>query len=97
VFAAIVLSLIGCNSTDSLDPNSSTQPETVDQGASVALSTTSFAGGIPIGIFALPTSEFGSRYNGAMRNIWPGELLGELAAIKGRGGKVGRMFAGSQE
>ena len=95
--AAIALALIGCNSTDSLDPNSSTQPETVDQGASVALSTTSFAGGIPMGIFAMPTSEFGSRYNGAMRNIWPGELLGELAGIKARGGKVVLMFAGSQD
>ncbi|HJR18063.1 MAG TPA: hypothetical protein VJ808_14530, partial [Gemmatimonadales bacterium] len=51
---------------------------------------------IPIGTFAQPTSVFGDRYNGAMRNIWPDDLLSELAAIKSRGGKVVLMFAGAE-
>jgi hypothetical protein len=58
---------------------------------------TAFAGGIPFGTSALPTSWFGSRYNGALRNIWPGSLVSELAAIKARGGKVVLMFAGNEK
>ena len=62
----------------------------------VSLASASFAGGIPFGTSALPTSWFGSRYNGALRNIWPGSLRSELAAIKARGGKVVLMFAGNE-
>jgi hypothetical protein len=57
----------------------------------------SFAGGIPIGTFAQPTSEFGSRYNGAMRNISPNALRSELSAIKSRGGRIVLMMAGPQD
>jgi hypothetical protein len=106
MFGAIVLTLVGCNNSDSFNPDSSVPPGTValgsDAGVQLAsastptFSTTSFAGGIPIGIFALPTSEFGSRYNGAMRNISPSLLLSELAAIKSRGGKVVLNFTGNQ-
>jgi hypothetical protein len=93
LFATIILSLVGCNSTDSLSPDSNTPPSVnTDPSLSVA-----FAGGIPFGTFAQPTTAFGSRYNGAMRNIWPGELLSELADIKARGGKVVLMFAGSED
>ena len=56
----------------------------------------SFAGGIPIGLFAMPTSEYGSRYNGALKNIGTGQLISQLNAIKQRGGKVILMLAGSQ-
>jgi hypothetical protein len=52
------------------------------------LASISYAGGIPFGNFAQPTSEFGSVFNGAQRNIYPQYLLRELAAIKARGGKV---------
>ena len=55
-----------------------------------------FAGGIPFGTFALPTSAMGDLFNGAMRNIGPKLLLKELAEIKDRGGKVVLMFAGNQ-
>lgn len=56
----------------------------------------SFAGGIPMGTFAQPTSEFGSVYNGALRNIGVNRLLSELSAIRSRGGRVVLMMAGSQ-
>jgi hypothetical protein len=56
-----------------------------------------FAGGIPIGVSAQPTSLFGSLYNGALRNIWPAYLRRELAAIKQRGGKVVLTFSGASQ
>jgi hypothetical protein len=58
------------------------------------LAALSFAGGIPIGSAAQPNSYFGSRYNGALRNIYPQFLRENLAAIKSRGGKVVLMMAG---
>jgi hypothetical protein len=58
---------------------------------------TSFRGGIPIGTFAQPTSAFGDRFNGALRNDWPEFLLKNLAEIRARGGKVVLMFAQSQQ
>ncbi|HKU62783.1 MAG TPA: hypothetical protein VJQ44_16305 [Gemmatimonadales bacterium] len=86
LFAVILLASVGCNSSDAFDPGSTSTPTLA----------TSFAGGIPMGTFAQPTSEFGSRYNGAMRTIGAGQLLEELAAIKSRGGRVVLMFAGPQ-
>ena len=106
LLATVVLSVLACNSTDSFDPASNSSPAAVDQGPEAGvqvspvgqpqLASTSFAGGIPFGMFALPTSEFGARYNGARNNIWPNHLLDELAAIKGRGGKIILMMAGPQ-
>jgi len=60
------------------------------------LAALSFAGGIPIGSAAQPNSYFGSRYNGALRNIYPQYLRENLAAIKSRGGKVVLMMAGPE-
>jgi hypothetical protein len=57
---------------------------------------TSFRGGIAIGHYNMPTSAYGSLHNGAMRNIWPNELVQQLSAIRARGGKVVLMFAGSE-
>jgi hypothetical protein len=104
VFGAIIVILIGCNSTDSLTPSSSTPAEVGDQATPVDQGTlagnasfsTSFAGGIPMGISNLPTSWYGSRYNGALRNIYPAYLTSELAGIKSRGGKVVLMLAGNE-
>ncbi len=97
IFGAIVLTFFGCNSTDSLNPES-TAPVGVEVAPVEApsLASASFAGGIPLGIFAMPTSEFGSVYNGAMRNIGAGRLISELSAIRARGGKIVLMMAGSQ-
>jgi len=58
------------------------------------LAALSFAGGIPIGSTAQPNSYFGSRYNGALRNIYPQYLRENLAAIKSRGGRIALMMAG---
>ncbi|HZN97786.1 MAG TPA: hypothetical protein VFB61_08660 [Gemmatimonadales bacterium] len=97
VVSSLVFALFGCNSTDTLTPESSTPsddtPEvlTVDDGMQAALT---YRGGIPFGAFALPTSSFGSIYNGALQNRWPEYLLSELKNIKARGGKVVLMFAG---
>jgi hypothetical protein len=91
--ATILLSIAGCNSTDSLDPESSAPPSS---GGEPSLATTSFSGGIPIGIFALPTTYFGSTYNGAKETIGPYDLKNELAAIKSRGGRIVLMMAGSE-
>jgi len=100
-FCALVATFLGCNSTDSLDPNSSTplgDPGTgaAAQPAGPEFSTTSFAGGLPFGTFAQPTSLFGSVYNGALRTIGPSQLLSELAAIKARGGRIMLMMVGTE-
>jgi hypothetical protein len=96
--AALVLTLASCNNSDLL--NSPNDPEAVDgpavSGTEAPSLAVGYAGGIPFGTFRLPTTEFGSRYNGAMRNIDPKLLVRELAAIKARGGKVVLMFAGPE-
>jgi hypothetical protein len=104
---ALLLGLAACD--DSLNPDRSTTADPVDQvpvagdDADVTVMTpdtpklaSSFAGGIPMGLFAMPTSEFGSRYNGAMRNIGTYQLVSELSSIRSRGGKVILMMAGAQ-
>jgi hypothetical protein len=91
LFAVLILVLASCNGTDSLTPNSAVDPEGVGdpaapiEGASLA---TAYAGGIPMGLFQTPYSSIGYRYNGTLRNIYPGDLVSELRAIKDRGGKV---------
>jgi hypothetical protein len=100
LFLVALATVLGaCNATDNLT-SASDDPTLVDP-ASTTSPTASFAtmayrGGIPMGLFALPTSQFGGRFNGAMRNIWPGYLQRELAAIRARGGKVVLMLAGNE-
>jgi hypothetical protein len=96
--AALILVLASCNSTDSFTPNSSADPEAGDglDGAPTEPSfSTSYAGGIPMGLFQTPYSSIGTRYNGTLRSIYPGNLLDELKAIRERGGKVVLNLAGS--
>ncbi len=62
----------------------------------VSLASASFAGGIPFGMFHLPNEQFGSRFNGALRNIWPEYVRSNLDAIRSRGGKVALSLAGSE-
>lgn len=89
---ALILALVGCNSTDSLDPEGSISPSQQTVTGSAV-----FAGGIPIGMFGQPLETFGGRYNGGMMNIWPNYLLSELAEIKAKGGRVALTFTGSQD
>ena len=111
VVALVALTFAACDSSNTLDPSSSTPPNTIDEtlpaagdSSAVALApvedpslATSYSGGMPIGTFAQPTSEWGSRYNGGYRNIFPQYLNSELSAIKSRGGKVVLMFAGAEQ
>jgi hypothetical protein len=88
--------LTGCD-TDQLTNSSeipAAPPALESITPSAPLFATAFRGGIPFGTWALPTSSFGTVFNGAVRNIWPGELLGELAAIKARGGRIVLAMAG---
>jgi hypothetical protein len=100
--ATLILALASCNSSDLLDSNSANQP-TVTDGSNPGTSVdqpsfaTSFAGGIPMGNWHQPVSEYGSRYNGALLNIWPSYLKSNLAAIKSRGGKVALSFSGAEK
>jgi hypothetical protein len=95
VSAAILLTLAGCSGTDSVEPSGASP---ADAGAETSPAfATAFAGGIPFGTSAQPISEFGERYNGALLVIWPGELLSELSAIKGRGGRVVLSMAGNEK
>lgn len=102
LLAALLFTLASCNSTDLLNTDNTTDPGAIDGGtvsdggSGVPSFATAYAGGIPMGTWALPTSWFGSPYNGAMRNIWPNELRAELAAIKSRGGKVILSLAGKE-
>jgi hypothetical protein len=99
LLASLFLPLVSCNNSDLLD--STTDSEVADAAPTSGAETepsfaSAYAGGIPFGTFRLPTYEFGARYNGAMRNIYPEHLLRELRAIKARGGKVVLMFAGHE-
>jgi hypothetical protein len=93
-----------CNAGDSVEPDSNTplpvqNPDgpTGEAVSDPALAIVSFAGGIPMGLFHLPTSDFGSLYNGAMLTPGPSVLLSYLAAIKARGGKVFLNLPGAQK
>jgi hypothetical protein len=87
----LIVSLLSCSTTEPL-----TEPNGLADGAlqtpEVPALAIEYAGGIPFGLYALPTSQFGSIYNGALRNarilVETGTFLSTLAAIKSRGGKV---------
>jgi hypothetical protein len=100
LFAILILTLAACDSSDTLEPESGALADPLGQDVDVLAAepalATRYAGGIPFGHFAQPTSAFGSTYNGAQRNIYPQYLLRELAAIKARGGKVMLMMADNE-
>lgn len=85
----------------------SDSPWLTDEALTAAVPTTtsgappvasaSFSGGIPMGTTALPVTQFGATYNGAVANIAPENLLSSLAGIKARGGKVILMLVGNDQ
>jgi hypothetical protein len=101
---AIALAFVACNSTDSLNPSTpetdTPSPAAPTDGALTPVGdpqvTSLYVGGIPFGTFDQPNTQFGSRYDGAMRIIGPSMLLEDLKAIKARGGKVAINFAGGR-
>jgi hypothetical protein len=95
LFGALILILTSCNSTDSFTPDSegpAVEPATPVDAPSFS---TAYAGGIPMGLFHTPYSVIGTRYNGTLHSIYPGNLVSELRAIRDRGGKVVLNLAGS--
>src|SRR3954451_3782888 len=94
---ALAVVFAGC-SGDSLTSTTDNSTPSENEAAGIvtapAFSLTS-ASGIPFGQFKQPTSTFGNRYTGGMRNIYPGDLLEELKGIKDRGGRVMLNLAGA--
>jgi hypothetical protein len=95
---ATILTLAGCNGTDSLDPSTGS-PAATEQASPVGpqLASATFAGGIPFGTFAQPVTAFGARFNGAQQNNGPDQLLSALAEVKARGGRVAIVMAGNNK
>ena len=81
----LLVALAGCDSGQPFNPETS---------ESAPVASAAFAGGIPIGISAMPVTEYGARYNGALLLLPPKTLLSNLAEIKARGGKVILKFMG---
>jgi hypothetical protein len=97
LLVAVATAFSACDATDELTSASDPAAETLDPTTPTEVSlATSFRGGIAFGHYNMPTSQYGSLHNGAMRNIWPNELVQQLSAIRARGGKVVLMFAGNE-
>lgn len=89
VFGLAVVSAAACDS-DRLEPADPGAPASSPERPVASVAFT----GIPFGIFELPTSKFGSLYNGAKRTFKPWQALDSLAIIKARGGRVIIKLAG---
>jgi hypothetical protein len=97
LLTALLLTLLACDR-----PRPLTEPSVGDDGSTGTPSlSTAYPGGIPIGLFALPTNKLGSMFDGAVRNarivVETGNLPNELSAIRSRGGKVLLSLAGSPD
>ena len=92
LLAALLFAVGSCSYSEPLtvtdDLDSGSEPREVAP-PSMAVS---FAGGIPFGLFDLPSSWLGTTYNGMERNarilVETGTFKSKLADIKSRGGKV---------
>jgi len=96
----LVGSMTACGSSDrltSVDDSPSGLGVTAAQPVQPPSFSSTSLSGIPFGTWGLPTLVFGDLYNGAMRNIDPGQLLKELAAIKAKGGRVILSMAGQED
>lgn len=95
VLVALMLPVAACDDTDPTSPESAPEVLTVLPMEDEPLASASFAGGIPLGNFAQPISEFGSIFNGSHENSTPTGLIQELQQIKSRGGKAVLALSGS--
>jgi hypothetical protein len=90
LLALLLVASSACDSTDRLASTGSND----GSDATVSLSATGRSG-IPFGLFALPTSVYGSTYTGGHLNPGtPDALLPSLAAIRAAGGRVALALAG---
>jgi len=105
----LALTFSACNSDELTNTTDAVTPTTTDDlsnsgdvteepvtAVEIPSQSLSYAGGIAFGTFHQPTSVFGTTYNGALRNIYPNELVAQLQAIRSRGGRVVLNMAGSQ-
>jgi hypothetical protein len=87
LITVFVLILAACDTRDPI-----TAPDVPPSPGTTPSLAIRYSGGMPFGLFVLPTAELGSDFNGTMVNarVWlrTGSVLAELAAIKARGGKV---------
>lgn len=90
-----MLTVAACGDSAPTSPPSAEDAVTVLTVGEQPLASASFAGGIPLGNFDQPISEFGSVFNGAHDNTSPNQLLSVLQQIKSRGGKVILALSGS--
>ena len=83
VVGALLGSLAGCDQDRTLSPTAEHESPVLPVVASDGVGTASaqFAGGIPIGLFAQPLSEYGARYDGGHRNTPPTSLLSDLVVL----------------
>ena len=92
----IAASVLGVTSCDNRDPI--TAPDVPASAGTAPSLAVAYSGGMPFGLFVLPTAQLGSDYNGTTINarLWlrANSMLAELAAIKQRGGKVIINLAG---
>ena len=95
VLVALLLPVAACDDSDPTSPESAPEVLTVLPMEDEPLASVSFAGGIPLGNFAQPISEFGSIFNGSHENSTPTGLIQELQQIKSRGGKAVLALSGS--
>ncbi|HEX6434428.1 MAG TPA: hypothetical protein VFZ87_09295 [Gemmatimonadales bacterium] len=88
--------LAACDTDRLTNSSGDPAPASAEPFSGAPLFATGFRGGIPFGTWALPTSEFGPVFNGAMRTLDPNHLRSELAEIKSRGGRVILSLAGKE-
>jgi hypothetical protein len=103
ILTLLLLTLVSCSTTDPLTETEGLHDGTtpIPNASEVSSVATPYAGGIPFGLYALPTTQFGSVYNGALRNarilVDSADFISTLAAIKSRGGKVVLQLTGNHK
>lgn len=94
--AVLAVTLAACDHNEVLDPEApNPRDEVALEPVEEPAASVRQAGGIPFGMSAQPVSKFGDLYSGAKLTVSPGRVLGELSAIKARGGRVVLMLAGN--
>ncbi|HEX2220697.1 MAG TPA: hypothetical protein VHG35_18005 [Gemmatimonadales bacterium] len=92
----LAAALAACDHADVLNPEAvEARDEATAQPVEAPAASVRQAGGVAFGMSAQPLSKFGELYSGAKLTVSPNRVLGELSAIKARGGRVVLMLAGN--